>query len=297
MNMKILFGSPPLFPSHPLTRTRHLYSSSRSEPPTPPSQPPPVPPEPLRITSDDQQQPVSATKQQQPKAATNPKTTSVDSTDWIASSLTRRFGLGAGLAWAGFLAFGVISEQIKTRLEVSSQEANTRDVEKQEEIVLPNGIRYTELRVGGGASPRTGDLIVVNLKGQVEETGEVFVDTFNGETNKPKALALVMGSRPYSKGMCEGLEYVLRSMKAGGKRRVIVPPNHGFGEEGPVFGFYTTTTRSTGFGPVSSEKASAEELNKKDTTTTREDGKMMISEEYTVLYALKALKNPLRMLF
>lgn len=52
--------------------------------------------------------------------------TSVESTDWISSTLTRRFGIGAGLAWVGFLAVGVLSEQIKTRFEVSQQEANTR---------------------------------------------------------------------------------------------------------------------------------------------------------------------------
>lgn len=170
---------------------------------------------------------------QKPKSAASTKT---DSTDWIASSLTRRFGIAAGLAWAGFLAVGVISEQIKTRLEVSVQEANTRDVEKEEEVVLPNGIRYYELRVGGGATPRPGDLVVIDLKGSVVQgTGKVipppFVDTFDGDKRK-RPLAIVMGSRPYSRGMCEGIEYVLRSMKAGGKRRVVVPSSLGFGENG-----------------------------------------------------------------
>lgn len=100
-------------------------------------------------------------------------------------------------------------------------------------MVLPNGIRYYEVRVGGGGTPRNGDLVVIDLEGKVEGSGEVFVDTF-GEKKKP--LALVMGSRPYSKGMCEGIEYVLRSMKAGGKRRVIVPPSLGFGEQGADLG-------------------------------------------------------------
>jgi len=49
-----------------------------------------------------------------------------DSTDWISSNLTRRFGLGAGLAWVGVLAFGVVSEQIKTRNEVFREEQGTR---------------------------------------------------------------------------------------------------------------------------------------------------------------------------
>lgn len=87
--------------------------------------------------------------------------------------------------------------------------------------------------MGGGASPRAGDLVVIDLQGKVEESGQVFVDTFG---NEKKPLALVVGSRPYSKGICEGIEYVMRSMKAGGKRRVIVPPSLGFGENGADLG-------------------------------------------------------------
>lgn len=86
--------------------------------------------------------------------------------------------------------------------------------------------------MGGGATPRKGDLVVIDLKGSVQGDG-VFVDTF-GKDKKP--LALVVGSRPYSKGMCEGVEMVLRTMKNGGKRRVIVPSALGFGEEGADFG-------------------------------------------------------------
>eukprot|EP00258_Populus_trichocarpa_P021781 XP_024437800.1 peptidyl-prolyl cis-trans isomerase FKBP17-2, chloroplastic isoform X2 [Populus trichocarpa] len=218
--MATFFGSPP-FLSHPLTRTNFSSSSQTPPPPTPPippSQPNPSP----QLSSSSSEQPLLPAsvrvQQQKPAKPAGNSATKVETTDWIASTLTRRFGLGAGLAWAAFLAVGVVSEQIKTRIEVSQQEANTR---------------YYELRVGGGASPKTGDLVVIDLKGKIEGSGEVFVDTFGGDR---KPLALVMGSRPYSKGMCEGVEYVLRSMKAGGKRRVIVPPNLGFRENGADLG-------------------------------------------------------------
>lgn len=227
--MATLFGSPPSL-SHPTARTHHVSLSS-SQPPNSqtPTPPPPTPPQPSLSTSSSEQQPPIPVK---PTRPTNTKT-KADSTDWISSSLTRRFGLGAGLAWVGFLAVGVVSEQIKTRLEVSQQESNTRDVEKEVEVLLPNGIRYYEIKVGGGATPRVGDLVVIDLKGKVEGSGEVFVNTFDGER---RSLALVMGSRPYTKGMCEGIESVLKTMKAGGKRRVIVPPSLGFGEEGADLG-------------------------------------------------------------
>lgn len=88
------------------------------------------------------------------------------------------------------------------------------------------------MRVGGGSSPRTGDLVVMNVKGSLEgSSGQVFINTYEN-----RAIALVLGSRPYGKGICEGIEYVLRNMKAGGKIRVLVPPNLGFGEGGADLG-------------------------------------------------------------
>lgn len=93
--------------------------------------------------------------------------------------------------------------------------------------------RYYDLRVGGGASPRTGDLVVLDVKAKLQGSDEVLIDTFGGDK---KPLALVMGSRPYSKGICDGVENVLRTMKAGGKRRVIIPPNLCFGDEGADLG-------------------------------------------------------------
>lgn len=99
---------------------------------------------------------------------------------------------------------------------------------------LNSWFRYYEMRVGGGASPKPGDLVVIDLQGRVVGSNDQdFVNTF--EQGK-RPLALVMGSRPYSKGMCEGIEYVLRTMRAGGKRRVIVPPILGFGDEGADLG-------------------------------------------------------------
>ncbi|KAK4799733.1 hypothetical protein SAY86_025098 [Trapa natans] len=232
--MATFFGSPS-FLSHPITRILQFSSSpSQVPPPLPPSQsskqpvPPSQPRSSVAASSSEQPVPLKAQSQRPIKPATK-----AESTDWVATSLTRRFGLGAGLAWAAFLAFGVVSEQIKTRFEVSQEEANTRNVEEEQEVVLPNGIRYYDLRVGGGSSPRPGDLVVIDLKGAVEGTGQVFVDTFQADK---KPLALVMESRPYTRGVCEGIEYVLRSMKAGGKRRVVVPPNLGFGEKGSDLG-------------------------------------------------------------
>lgn len=125
--MATFFGSPP-FLSHPITRTVHFSSSPQAPPPPPPPpshQPtPPFEPQTSAASSSEQQPEAVPLKAQRQRPIKPP--TKVESTDWVATSLTRRFGIGAGLAWAAFLAFGVVSEQIKTRFEVSQQEANTR---------------------------------------------------------------------------------------------------------------------------------------------------------------------------
>ncbi|OEL32682.1 Peptidyl-prolyl cis-trans isomerase FKBP17-2, chloroplastic [Dichanthelium oligosanthes] len=223
--MATFLGSSPAFLARPVAKPHSISCAQTPRPPSAQNQPPPG-------EQPAQQQSVQA-QAQAPAPARPKRAGGADSTDWVASSLTRRFGLGAGLAWAGFLAFGVVSEQLKTRFEVAQQQANTKDVEQEQEVVLPNGIRYYEMRVGGGDVPRPGDLVVIDLQGRVAGGGEAFVDTF-GEGKRP--LALVMGSRPYTRGMCEGVEYVLRSMRAGGKRRVVVPPVLGFGDDGADFG-------------------------------------------------------------
>lgn len=108
-----------------------------------------------------------------------------------------------------------------------------RDVEDAKETVLPNNIKYVDLRVGGGASPQRGDLVLVDITGKVSGLDQQFVGAADGGG---RSLAFVFGSRPLPSGMCDGLESVLQSMKAGGRRRAVIPPELGFGEVGAQFG-------------------------------------------------------------
>ncbi|KFK41811.1 hypothetical protein AALP_AA2G174600 [Arabis alpina] len=167
--------------------------------------------------------------------APEPVTLQQEMMDFVSTPVTRRFGIGA-FSLTGFLAYGVVSKQMKSPLEMLQEDDITRGLQKQEEIILPNGIRYYDLEVGSGATPSTGYLVVFDVKGQVHGTEQVFVNTFGNKDKKKKSLAMVMDSRPYSKGLCQGIEHVLTSMKAGGKRRVIIPPSLGFGDKNVEFG-------------------------------------------------------------
>lgn len=156
------------------------------------------------------------------------RTEEVATTDAISTFLTRRFGIAGGLAWLGILAIGAFGEQIKTRLEVFNEEQGAKEVEQTKEIVTASGLRYIDTKVGGGQYPQQGFLTVVDIRGTVD--GEVFEDT----KARRKSIVFIFGSRPFTGSLCKGVEEALASMKAGGKRRVIVPPELGFGSEGVV---------------------------------------------------------------
>jgi len=164
------------------------------------------------------------------RKATKARRRQADSTDWIATALTRRFGLAGGLAWLGVLTFGVVSEQVKTRLEVAREEAGTKEVSELREITKPSGVKYTDLKVGGGSQPVPGYLTIVDF--QLRAGGEVIFDT--RERGKPSVF--VFGSRPASGAICAGLEDGISDMRAGGRRLVTVPPALGFGGSEAVIG-------------------------------------------------------------
>ena len=114
-------------------------------------------------------------------AAPSPKR-SADSTDAVASFLTRRFGyvfifpsqtscllgslcsIGAGLAWLGILTVGSLGEQIKTRLEVKREEEGSKNTNNAKTVTLPSGVEYRDQKIGGGSSPYKGALTAIRLK-------------------------------------------------------------------------------------------------------------------------------------
>ena len=148
-----------------------------------------------------------------------------DSTDAVATFLTRRFGIAGGLAWLGVLTFGVVSEQLKTRREVREAVENTKDVAIVQEVTTASGLRYTDLRVGGGEIPRPGYLLAANMIVTIEGTNEVVLDT--RKTNRQVVFTFGRPQGPFTKGVMEAVG----GMRQGGKRIVVVPPDLGFGSE------------------------------------------------------------------
>ena len=91
------------------------------------------------------------------------------------------------------------------------------------EITTASGLKYVDLAEGSGASPQTGQTLSVNYTGTLEN-GKKFDSSFD----HGKPLEFRIGTGSVIKGWDEGL----MTMKVGGKRRLIIPANLGYGLRG-----------------------------------------------------------------
>ena len=86
-----------------------------------------------------------------------------------------------------------------------------------------NGLQYQDVTVGTGASPRIGSPVVVQYTGYLTN-GTMFDSSY--DRNQPFTFTLGVGQ--VIKGWDEGVA----TMKVGGKRKLIVPPDLGYGAAG-----------------------------------------------------------------
>jgi FKBP-type peptidyl-prolyl cis-trans isomerase len=162
-----------------------------------------------------------------------------DSTDAVATFMTRRFGIAGGLAWLGVLTFGVVSEQLKTRREVREAKENTVEVKKSEIKVSTSvsGVRSSDLKIGGGEKVQPGYLVAADVVAKVVEvnpaTGAVETElvTLVDTRKLGRQLVFSFGSKPQGP-IVRGLLESVGEMRQGGRRLVVVPPSMAFGAEG-----------------------------------------------------------------
>jgi peptidylprolyl isomerase len=91
---------------------------------------------------------------------------------------------------------------------------------------LPSGLQYEDVKVGTGASPKTGQTCVVHYTGWLWENGAKGAK-FDSSVDRGQPFEFSLGGRVI-KGWNEGVA----TMKVGGKRNLLIPPALGYGERG-----------------------------------------------------------------
>ena len=91
----------------------------------------------------------------------------------------------------------------------------------------PSGLKITDATVGTGASPKTGQICVMHYTSWLYNDG-VKGQKFDSSLDRGQPFEFSIGKRQVIGGWDEGVA----SMKVGGKRTLIIPPDLGYGARG-----------------------------------------------------------------
>jgi FKBP-type peptidyl-prolyl cis-trans isomerase FkpA len=97
----------------------------------------------------------------------------------------------------------------------------TKDTAK--EIVTPSGLKYTDLKTGTGAEARSGNVVEVHYTGWLLDGTK-----FDSSRDHNQPFRFKLGAGQVIRGWDEGVA----GMKVGGKRKLIIPAELGYGRQG-----------------------------------------------------------------
>jgi peptidylprolyl isomerase len=92
-----------------------------------------------------------------------------------------------------------------------------------DEVTSSSGLKYVDEVVGTGASPRPGATVTVHYTGTLTDGTK-----FDSSVDRNEPLTFKIGVGKVIQGWDEGV----MTMKVGGKRKLIVPPELGYGASG-----------------------------------------------------------------
>ena len=90
-----------------------------------------------------------------------------------------------------------------------------------------SGLQITDSKVGEGASPKTGQTCVMHYTGWLYQNGEKG-KKFDSSVDRGEPFEFAIGTHQVIRGWDEGVA----TMKVGGKRTLIIPPELGYGARG-----------------------------------------------------------------
>ena len=102
----------------------------------------------------------------------------------------------------------------------------TKDAQTAEgkEVTTPSGLKYVDVKVGTGESPKVGQMVSVHYTGTFPE-GKKFDSSHDHPGGEP--FTFDVGGN-----VIKGWNEAIMTMKVGGKRKLIVPGDLAYGHEG-----------------------------------------------------------------
>ena len=127
----------------------------------------------------------------------------------------KAFSRASILAWALVTALTVCATTVAT--------AQT----PEKAVTTPSGLQMIDTQVGTGATPKTGQICVMHYTGWLYEGGAKG-KKFDSSLDRGQPFEFPIGTQRVIAGWDEGVA----TMKVGGKRTLIIPPQLGYGARG-----------------------------------------------------------------
>lgn len=118
-------------------------------------------------------------------------------------------------------------------IAISSAAILAQDAAKADEcVVAPNGLKYCETVVGAGPEPVPGSIIRAHYTGRLASNGVVFDSSY--ERGRPLQFKIGAGEviRGWDLGILGSKAEGIPPMKEGGKRKLLIPSQLGYGARG-----------------------------------------------------------------
>ncbi|GAB4235432.1 MAG: hypothetical protein Kow00121_62970 [Elainellaceae cyanobacterium] len=95
--------------------------------------------------------------------------------------------------------------------------------ENQDVTTTSSGLQYVDLVEGSGATPQAGQTVFVHYTGTLEDGTK-----FDSSRDRNRPFSFRLGAGQVIRGWDEGIS----TMKVGGQRRLVIPPELGYGARG-----------------------------------------------------------------
>lgn len=94
-------------------------------------------------------------------------------------------------------------------------------------VKLDSGVQYRDDVVGTGATPRTGQTVSVHYTGWLDDGGKPG-RKFDSSRDRGAPFSFVLNGQQ----VISGWDIGVATMQVGGRRTLIIPPEHGYGARG-----------------------------------------------------------------
>jgi peptidylprolyl isomerase len=109
-------------------------------------------------------------------------------------------------------------------MSTSASAEGDKDKKTEEKVITTkSGLKYIDVKVGDGKVAKAGDVVRVHYTGRLKNGKK-----FDSSVDRNEPFEFNLGVGKVIKGWDEGVA----GMKEGGKRKLIIPPDLGYGSRG-----------------------------------------------------------------